>query len=561
MAWELLPTDYTDRTWNGLQKYTEVDNGDGTVSFLDVTSYTNKEKSFFGARDANRMNEALNTLMSMVEQGTDLYEVFQQYFETQQELFAQEANEKQGKFDDALTALNDTATATLNTFETYITDLRQTADADVQRIKDDYAADIEQYERNQQTVFDAWFQAMRDQLSKDAAGNLQNEIDDLKNTLITIEVDCQDVLEGKGVTCTNGTDTKTVVVGPSHIATFQFGRYGTYTVSDDLTSMPTTFKAYHYGYYPVMLKMGVIQITCPAAMIGHTVTCVQDDVSYEKVVDSDLVVTFGTPTLGIWTITNDFTDEVLRMNVEDYVTYTAEFQIATLTVICDTSYEGETVTVTDGTKAYSQQVPADGEVVFSIPTFGTWTISTTKVTDTKQIAINAYTLYSVTFGVVAVRVVCLDDSFAGQTVTFKKGTDTITETIPATLDFIVNLSGLGTWKCTNSRTAAEITINAEDYRTYDITLSIAALEVSYTEDFIGQDFTVTAVGGTATETKTADSSLKLRFAIDLGKWQVSNTLTATKKVVEATEYTTYSTTFKAEEFACVGSYVGVFTNK
>jgi len=48
MAWSLLPTNYTDAVWNGLKKYTKVDNADGTVSFNDVTAYTNKEKSFFG---------------------------------------------------------------------------------------------------------------------------------------------------------------------------------------------------------------------------------------------------------------------------------------------------------------------------------------------------------------------------------------------------------------------------------------------------------------------------------------------------------------------------------
>lgn len=54
MAWTLLPTDYTDAVWSGLKKYSQVDNSDGTVSFQDVTVYTNKEKSFFGAKDANR---------------------------------------------------------------------------------------------------------------------------------------------------------------------------------------------------------------------------------------------------------------------------------------------------------------------------------------------------------------------------------------------------------------------------------------------------------------------------------------------------------------------------
>lgn len=83
MAWQLLPTNYTDAVWNGLKRYTEISNEDGTVSFQDVTQYTNRENSFFGAKDANRMNEALNIIMSMVENGTDLYTDFQNYFAQQ----------------------------------------------------------------------------------------------------------------------------------------------------------------------------------------------------------------------------------------------------------------------------------------------------------------------------------------------------------------------------------------------------------------------------------------------------------------------------------------------
>lgn len=72
MAWERLPVDYTDAVWSGLKRYSMISNEDGTVSFQDVTVYSNKENSFFGARDANRMNEALNTIMSMLENGTDV---------------------------------------------------------------------------------------------------------------------------------------------------------------------------------------------------------------------------------------------------------------------------------------------------------------------------------------------------------------------------------------------------------------------------------------------------------------------------------------------------------
>lgn len=65
MAWTNLPTNYTDAVWSGNRKYTQVDNSDGTVSFVDKTEYTNKENSFFGAADANAMNAAINTLMTL----------------------------------------------------------------------------------------------------------------------------------------------------------------------------------------------------------------------------------------------------------------------------------------------------------------------------------------------------------------------------------------------------------------------------------------------------------------------------------------------------------------
>ena len=92
MAWKLLPTNYTDAVWDGLKKYNQISNPDGTISLQDVTVYTHKENSFFGALDANRMNEALNTIMSMVENGTDLYEAFQIYFNGQKELFKGKAD-------------------------------------------------------------------------------------------------------------------------------------------------------------------------------------------------------------------------------------------------------------------------------------------------------------------------------------------------------------------------------------------------------------------------------------------------------------------------------------
>ena len=158
MAWELLPVDYTDAVWAGLKRYNQINNEDGSVSFQDITSYTGKEKSFFGAKNANRMNEALNTIMSMVENGTDLYTAFQNYFAEQKTLFEQEADSKATEFDN------------------YTDNLEQ-----------EYKVSMAAFESQQQQIYNAWFQAMKDQLSKDAAGNLQNQCTELDERLTLLE--------------------------------------------------------------------------------------------------------------------------------------------------------------------------------------------------------------------------------------------------------------------------------------------------------------------------------------------------------------------------------------
>lgn len=162
MAWELLPTNYTDAVWNGLKKYQEITNEDGTVSFQDVTQYTNRDNSFFGAKDANRMNEALNVIMSMVENGTDLYTAFQNYFTVQQTAFTAEADKTAAEFD------------------AYIAALEKEGDETLETIKTDYRTEITEFEQQQEQLFNTWFELVKGQLTDDVAGNLQNQIDTLE---------------------------------------------------------------------------------------------------------------------------------------------------------------------------------------------------------------------------------------------------------------------------------------------------------------------------------------------------------------------------------------------
>lgn len=161
MAWELLPVNYTDAVWSGLKKYERIDNPDGTVSFQDVTVYSGKENSFFGAKDANRMNEALNTIMSMLENGTDLYTAFQNYFDVQKGLF------------------ENTANATQTEFTAYVEALKVEGDEAIETIKTDYRTEITEFERQQEELFNTWFNFVKGQLGEDVSGNLQNQINAL----------------------------------------------------------------------------------------------------------------------------------------------------------------------------------------------------------------------------------------------------------------------------------------------------------------------------------------------------------------------------------------------
>lgn len=162
------------------QKYSQVDNSDGTVSFQDVTVYTNKEKSFFGAKDANRMNEALNYIMSMLESGTDLYEEFQTYFTTQKQLFESSGN----KVIENVRALTN---AEYDSYVTYVADLKERGDSSLAKIEQTYEEHMTSYESEQKKAFDTWFDTIKGQLSEDVAGSLQNQTTELDERLSALE--------------------------------------------------------------------------------------------------------------------------------------------------------------------------------------------------------------------------------------------------------------------------------------------------------------------------------------------------------------------------------------
>lgn len=70
--------DVLDTTKNQLRKYQQIKNDDGTVSFVDVTEYTQVGTSF-GAKDINDTNAAINDVNGNL---TKTNETVSSYFKT-----------------------------------------------------------------------------------------------------------------------------------------------------------------------------------------------------------------------------------------------------------------------------------------------------------------------------------------------------------------------------------------------------------------------------------------------------------------------------------------------
>lgn len=187
MSWKALSTNYKDAIWSGLKKYVQIDNSDGTVSFRDETEYTNKELSFFGAKEANRMNEAINIIMSKVENGTDLYQAFHEYFETQKQLYETASNGALNQTKNHLTDLEQNGDNALSNTKLYLNNLKLSSDSALSEIEHNYEARMTSYESQQKQSFDNWFEGIRNQLSADVAANMQLLINEVEERLSTLE--------------------------------------------------------------------------------------------------------------------------------------------------------------------------------------------------------------------------------------------------------------------------------------------------------------------------------------------------------------------------------------
>ena len=119
------------------------------------------------------------------------------------------------------------------------------------------------------TDFQAWFDGIKGQLSEDAAGNLQLQVNEINNKLNTTLVEVEEKVnnitnnlitvvvtsnqDGLQVTFTKDdySSTKTITDGS---ATFNLPKCGVYTVSNNLNSKAKTLEAKYYGQYSLVFN-------------------------------------------------------------------------------------------------------------------------------------------------------------------------------------------------------------------------------------------------------------------------------------------------------------------
>lgn len=186
-SWNKLPTDHKDITYNGLKKYKQINNDDGTISLKDETVYTNKDASFFGAKEANQMNEALNYIMTKLENGTDLYSEFLEFFDNQKQLFLKNGESVISNITNKTNAdykdFEEHATNLKKNFDEFIANLKQLTGTSLSEIELKYKQQMSEYETQQKSLFDMWFNNIKSQLSGDIAGKLQTKIETLETKL------------------------------------------------------------------------------------------------------------------------------------------------------------------------------------------------------------------------------------------------------------------------------------------------------------------------------------------------------------------------------------------
>lgn len=179
---------------------------------------------------------------------------------------------------------------------------------------------------------------------------------------------------GTLVTAQNG-DTQIQATASNNQVIFAVQLTGNWTVSAqfDTQSDSEVVDVQDETDYPVRLWVPTI---VPTVATGSVVTCTQGDTALTKTSQSGKVK-FYVPTLGEWTLNatlNEQSSNTVIVDVQEDRDYPLllNYTFATITVA---TVAGTEVTAQNGAIIITQTADSNGEAVFEVATFGTWTVS------------------------------------------------------------------------------------------------------------------------------------------------------------------------------------------
>ena len=373
-------------------------------------------------------------------------------------------------------------TSSNNTFNSWMTTKVAEYTAWFAQMQTDMAADF--------TEFDTWFQSMKDQLSSDAAGHLQAEIDALaadaaKGSEVTVTT-INSSLFNRNVTITQGVNSVTAQFDANGVAVFPNVPYiGTVEVSatDGIQTATTTINIPYFGRYSTSIAFWAASVnisTTSPEFYGLQIAVAKDGVPIGLTSFDNTGQAFYTamePGRYTFTATYDGADYEASVNVTAETTYyiilnawTATF---VMTATMDTLY-GQAITISKGgsvvgTTAFDNT----GNASYKVHETGLYEITSTDTggqTFTKTVNVTEEAAYPVDIGTITVTVNLY--SAAADTVTFTDATGNKSAT--------TNNSGL----------ASDVTITVVPNTTVRFTSTIAKQPSSLSSAYY-KDVTIT----------------------------------------------------------------------
>lgn len=189
--------------------------------------------------------------------------------------------------------------------------------------------------------FDTWFDAIKGQLSEDAAGHLQNEIDEinaqgLSGSIFTITT-TQTELYGKDVTITGANVTKTGKFSAQGVAIITgFTDVGTITITstDNLETATTVMSIPYFGRYTATLAFwsATVNLEGSESLYGSTITVKDsDNLTVETVtlsiLDGTGVFTATAPDTYTFITTYEGETFTWELEVSQEITYNLELSV------------------------------------------------------------------------------------------------------------------------------------------------------------------------------------------------------------------------------------------